>query len=1075
MGAINLNDISGTVGKTEASFVWLIRDVWRGTWFRRLILLFVLCVLLGNPKVAGQVASLLIETLPSWYTLAWAIANVLLFALCFIVGVRTIPPRELPPSPIVNDGVVRGLLPFNKENGELFAQLGRAIELQRIIASLRDPDYRFGILVGASGTGKTSFLRAGLLPYMEENKMAATYVELSDEDPMISIKRGFASQGQTAPSGFLLLDQFEQFFLHQATADDRRPLVEAINAWYRRDSGVRILIAIRAEDAWQMLEIQETVNYQLSNQNYFKLSKFSPAQAVEVLKILCQKAGIDFDPVFAAKIVDKEFLDAEDGLVSPVNLGIVVLVLATGRRQFTEEGFSTQQGGIDGVLEEWLGSQVEAARYQGLEGIVVRVLAALCDFDRNRRAGILSADKIAERLGGDVTPNRVHDALRWLKSRNVRLVVAAGQRSSGTAGYQLAHERLIPAIRKLAGTLFDDASRANDLLERRTRAWVGNNRKSRFLLTFFEDVRVERQRPYLIWGENRQDKEEFLRRSRVRWRFRGAMLAAVLLVAVVGYGAWTLNPVQRSYLRWELSRLARIYPTSNSAVALAAGGYSSAAQEVAGKVDADDPDDLPNALSDTATTSANAGLASGNESLIQTGLGIARGIEDDEIRTATLSKIAISMQMAATATGKKSYSDQALTLADSLNEGDWRKDFSIALAHAVVVTGDKALLQRAKSFADGPTEVPWQVARAIFKLGLSSNDTDLLAEGQKLIAPLRYTEASAALRAMAQDAAKAEKTKLANDLLIRDWTMASSLKPKERSEALGQIILLLTQLGLAAKDQAMLENAKAKAAKLSDEDRDDAMHQVAKAIASYGLAVGDDVLITGSQDYAEQIGDKETRGEALQDIAVMMAISANIKKNARLLERAQELAGRVRWKERPWERWKIAIGAGDTKMAQRLLTDSIKYINVNYQGHGWQPEFLYISGAMQAVGSAFRDPTLLMLALDQVNSFDSSIRIEPLIDLSGELAKVGEIAKAKDVLEKALLETERLRSETYYSRMTSITERMVKLGDLKRAREIAESAGGSTVPALLSAIVLTEVSQTYPLFLTLNPPKESKK
>src|SRR5262249_20460708 len=146
------------------------------------------------------------------------------------------------------------------------------------------------------------------------------------------------------------------------------------------------------------------------------------------------------------------------------------------------------------------------------------------------------------------------------------------------------------------------------------RGWVGNNRSSRFLLTFLENLRVERQRPYLIWGENRQDKEEFLRRSRIRWQVRAAVSAAVLLAFIAAYGAWTLDPVQRSYLRWELSRLARSYPKPESARALAAAGYLSAAQEVADHIEAWD-DDITIALGDAATTSANVGLASGNEPL----------------------------------------------------------------------------------------------------------------------------------------------------------------------------------------------------------------------------------------------------------------------------------------------------------------------------------------------------------------------------------------------------------------------------------------------------------------------------
>src|SRR5262249_11676492 len=161
--------------------------------------------------------------------------------------------------------------------------------------------------------------------------------------------------------------------------------------------GVRVLISIRAEDAWQMIQLQESLDYQLSNQNYFKLPKFTVDQAVNVLCILCEKAAMESELDFVHDVVDRELRDQEDGLVSPINLGIIVLVLATGRQAFTRHGFKAY-GGIDGLLAAWLDSQLEAARQQGLEKSVVRTLTALCDFERNRRAGILTPEAISNQL-----------------------------------------------------------------------------------------------------------------------------------------------------------------------------------------------------------------------------------------------------------------------------------------------------------------------------------------------------------------------------------------------------------------------------------------------------------------------------------------------------------------------------------------------------------------------------------------------------------------------------------------------------------------------------------------------------
>ena len=47
------------------------------------------------------------------------------------------------------------------------------------------------------------------------------------------------------------------------------------------------------------------------------------------------------------------------------------------------------------------------------------------------------------------------------------------QREDGR-GYELAHERLIPALRRLAGRELSAADQADDLLDRRVDEWLGN-------------------------------------------------------------------------------------------------------------------------------------------------------------------------------------------------------------------------------------------------------------------------------------------------------------------------------------------------------------------------------------------------------------------------------------------------------------------------------------------------------------------------------------------------------------------------------------------------------------------------
>jgi hypothetical protein len=536
------NGIPEKVRQTEQNLLWFVQNVLRGTWFRRLIFLLVAFSITANPASVSAVFSLIGGGhLSRWYSgFYWFTVGLLLLA-ALLVGARTLP-RERPTTIQGSSGAVRGLLPFNPEDSELFSQLERGIELQRVVASLLDPRFRFGILVSPSGAGKTSFLRAGLLARLSQSKSSVMYVELSNEDPLISVERELARQGKLNPSGVVLLDQFEQFFLHQHEAELRRPFIDELARWHQRDSGVTVLAAIRAEDLWQMHEVQEKLDYQLTTKNFFRLSKFSVEQAVVVFASLCQRADIEFDPTFCRRIVRQELLDPEDGLISPVSIGLLVFLLATRRQAFTPVGFRSY-GDIPDLLQDWVSSQLEAAKVQGIDKAAASVLASLCDFDQNCRSGSLSVEDISSKLAGRISKQDIDRAANWLADSGVRL--AARVDDAECVRYQLTHERLIPAISSATGKLLNEAESANTLLNRRVREWINNDRSSRFLLPTHEYWQIKVQRPHIIWGENRADKEIFLGRSKTKWRIRAAISisSAIFLFGVFYFIGERLIPI----------------------------------------------------------------------------------------------------------------------------------------------------------------------------------------------------------------------------------------------------------------------------------------------------------------------------------------------------------------------------------------------------------------------------------------------------------------------------------------------------------------------------------------------------
>jgi WD40 repeat protein len=112
-------------------------------------------------------------------------------------GVGGAQPEPLP------DWPYRPLLPYDREDRALF--VGREEETAQVAALLDTPGTRIVVVHGQSGVGKSSLLRAGVLPYLEEE--AVGYLALrdrsdaeegSDDQPVIAVRATNDLAGQLA-------------------------------------------------------------------------------------------------------------------------------------------------------------------------------------------------------------------------------------------------------------------------------------------------------------------------------------------------------------------------------------------------------------------------------------------------------------------------------------------------------------------------------------------------------------------------------------------------------------------------------------------------------------------------------------------------------------------------------------------------------------------------------------------------------------------------------------------------------------------------------------------------------------
>jgi len=210
--------------------------------------------------------------------------------------------------------------------------------------------------------------------------------------------------------------------------------------------------------------------------------------------------------------------------------------------------------------------------------------------DDNVRAGYLTVGQLENKLAQTVSGSDVEEAVNWLARSDVRLVTSTITKD--IAYFALAHERIIPALRRIAGQQLSLAEKANQLLSRRVSEWLGNDRSPRYLLSWREWRSVERQGPYLSWGAQKENKESLLLQSKKRTLLRALCVCLPLLIMACTALWWYSNLGELYRLHQDLTNATDVIDDTDTlnqaAVAFAAAWQTSRALNLLHRIPAGD-------------------------------------------------------------------------------------------------------------------------------------------------------------------------------------------------------------------------------------------------------------------------------------------------------------------------------------------------------------------------------------------------------------------------------------------------------------------------------------------------------
>ncbi|MFF4484589.1 helix-turn-helix domain-containing protein [Streptomyces sp. NPDC001520] len=405
---------------------------------------------------------------------------------------------------------------------------------------------RFTAVFGPSGSGKSSLLRAGLIPALRHNqaggpRLAAIRVLAPGERPFGTHARLLtpADTGSAADT-LVIVDQFEEIFTLCHDPEERVRFINLLLAARRAENRLRVLLAVRADFYGRCAE-QHDLAEALRDATML-VGPMTPAELREAVVKPATASGLTVEQALTARLVE-EVAGAPGGL--PL-LSHVLLETWLRRRggKLTLEGYQAA-GGLDGAIAktaEDVYTRLTSQQADVARGILLRLISPGDGTPDTRRP--------ARRAELDTTRHPEQTALVVERLTRARLLTLDG------GNVDLAHEALITGWPRLHGWIEQDRERLRihrKLTEAAT-AWAELGRDSGALyrgalLAAAEEAfpaidadsgLTSMERDFLSSSSTARDREEeaAARTTRHLRQFAATLSILLILALTAGLIAW---------------------------------------------------------------------------------------------------------------------------------------------------------------------------------------------------------------------------------------------------------------------------------------------------------------------------------------------------------------------------------------------------------------------------------------------------------------------------------------------------------------------------------------------------------
>jgi len=420
----------------------------------------------------------------------------------------------------------KGLAPFQEADAPIF--FGREELIRRITDNLEDA--RFLVVVGASGSGKSSVVLAGVIPALRRGAIPGSdrwhYIVIRPTnnpvrvlfDALAAVTSEAAGDNQAAALTqyldrsdnryLLVIDQFEDLF---ASPDIARVeldqyfqiLLDIVTKWRSR---IALIIVMRSDQLNRLVEVAPPWANIVENNIVF-VGPMTPADMRKAIEAPAQLAGLAIEPGLTDLIL-RDATGASGAL--PLMQYVLLALWERSQQGYLTVAAYQEIGGVAGSLAsdaEACFAHLPPADRDMAMAILSRLVRVTLDGDFVRRVATL--DELKAISSAD-NIRRILDALVA-----ARLVVVSSE-SASEPKVKLAHEAIIRSWPRFLQHLLEQREflRLRTRLEVAAQRWRERNKESGFLYPEGEILLLKSQGLFQsYWRELSPAEQEFIHAS----------------------------------------------------------------------------------------------------------------------------------------------------------------------------------------------------------------------------------------------------------------------------------------------------------------------------------------------------------------------------------------------------------------------------------------------------------------------------------------------------------------------------------------------------------------------------------